>query len=265
VSTAPGIDGIVRRIEVEAPRRAIERRLGRLRARQHHRPAARSPDRRAAFPAGRLGPDLARSRFQPHRSDHAERGLHARPAGEPLADVFRSRSIPVRSSPSSPNCPRPSCRRSIYGSRRPTRTRSNAYTLFRGIVIGIAGLLALFLTILFVVKGTSMFPATAALAWAVLGLYLHRFRLPESGHRHHCRQRTALWRAGTEVFLAADLRGLPVHLSQPQPLARCISATERSPGYWPGMLFGRCDLRSADCVRHRAPSFRADGTWPASA
>ncbi|TGS08944.1 hypothetical protein, partial [Mesorhizobium sp. M1C.F.Ca.ET.187.01.1.1] len=44
----------------------------------------------------------------------------------------------------------------------------NSYTLFRGIVIGIAGLLALFLTILFVVKGTSMFPATAALAWAVL-------------------------------------------------------------------------------------------------
>ena len=51
---------------------------------------------------------------------------------------------------------------------KPTRTPINSYTLFRGIVIGIAGLLALFLTILFVVKGTSMFPATAALAWAVL-------------------------------------------------------------------------------------------------
>ena len=37
-----------------------------------------------------------------------------------------------------------------------------------GIVIGIAGLLALFLTILFVVKGSIMFPAAAALAWAVL-------------------------------------------------------------------------------------------------
>jgi hypothetical protein len=44
----------------------------------------------------------------------------------------------------------------------------NAYTLYRGIVLGIAGLLAVFLTILFVVKGTSMLPATAALAWAVL-------------------------------------------------------------------------------------------------
>ena len=44
----------------------------------------------------------------------------------------------------------------------------NAYTLYRGIVLGISGLLALFLTILFVVKGSMMFPATAALAWAVL-------------------------------------------------------------------------------------------------
>ena len=43
----------------------------------------------------------------------------------------------------------------------------NSYTLYRGVVLGIAGLLALFLSVLFVVKGTAMFPATAALAWAV--------------------------------------------------------------------------------------------------
>ena len=40
-------------------------------------------------------------------------------------------------------------------------------TLYQGIVIGIAGLLALFLTIVFVVAGALMFPAAAALAWAV--------------------------------------------------------------------------------------------------
>ncbi|TPW31508.1 EAL domain-containing protein [Martelella alba] len=44
----------------------------------------------------------------------------------------------------------------------------NAFTLYHGIVLGIAGLLAVFLTILFVVKGTSMLPATAMLAWSVL-------------------------------------------------------------------------------------------------
>ncbi len=49
------------------------------------------------------------------------------------------------------------------------KDRVNAFSLYQGILIGIAGLLALFLTILFVVKGSVMFPAAAALAWAVLG------------------------------------------------------------------------------------------------
>src|SRR5207245_5304649 len=48
------------------------------------------------------------------------------------------------------------------------KDKVNSITLYHGIVIGIAGLLALFLTILFVVKGSIMFPAAAALSWAVL-------------------------------------------------------------------------------------------------
>ena len=51
------------------------------------------------------------------------------------------------------------------------KDKVNSLTLYHGIVIGIAGLLALFLTILFVVKGSIMFPAAAALGWAVL-IYL---------------------------------------------------------------------------------------------
>lgn len=47
----------------------------------------------------------------------------------------------------------------------------NSFTLFRGTVLGVSSLLAVFLTIMFVVKGRGVFPATAALAWAVL-LYL---------------------------------------------------------------------------------------------
>src|SRR5262249_59385721 len=46
------------------------------------------------------------------------------------------------------------------------KDKVNSITLYHGIVIGIAGLLALFLTILFVVKGSIMFPAAAALGWA---------------------------------------------------------------------------------------------------
>ena len=48
------------------------------------------------------------------------------------------------------------------------KDKINSITLYYGIVIGISGLLALFLTILFVVKGSVMFPAAAALSWAVL-------------------------------------------------------------------------------------------------
>jgi hypothetical protein len=48
------------------------------------------------------------------------------------------------------------------------KDKVNSFTLYQGIVIGISGLLALVLTILFVVKGSVMFPAAAALAWAVL-------------------------------------------------------------------------------------------------
>ena len=80
----------------------------------------------------------------------------------------------------------------------------NSFTLYRGIVLGIAGLLAVFLTILFVVKGTSMLPATAALAWAVLGYICVDFgflekliTLTSSDQR--------IWRASTEVALAAGL------------------------------------------------------------
>ena len=44
----------------------------------------------------------------------------------------------------------------------------NSFTLFQGIVLGIAGLLAIFLTIAVVIKGTVMIPAAAVLAWSVL-------------------------------------------------------------------------------------------------
>ncbi|MDR3476019.1 MAG: EAL domain-containing protein [Devosia sp.] len=47
----------------------------------------------------------------------------------------------------------------------------NSFTLFRGVVLGISSLAAVFLTIMFAVKGRGIFPATAAFAWAVL-IYL---------------------------------------------------------------------------------------------
>ena len=84
------------------------------------------------------------------------------------------------------------------------KDKLNSLTLYQGIVIGIAGLLALFLTILFVVKGSVMFPAAAALGWAVLiyigidfGFWPKVFDLSSAAER--------IWRASGEAILAATL------------------------------------------------------------
>ncbi len=80
----------------------------------------------------------------------------------------------------------------------------NSFTLYEGIVLGIAGLLAVFLTILFVVKGSVMFPAAAALAWSVLAYvcvdfgFIGKIVALQPGELN-------IWRAGSEVFLAASL------------------------------------------------------------
>lgn len=51
----------------------------------------------------------------------------------------------------------------------------NSFTLFRGTVLGVSSLAAVFLTIMFVVKGRGIFPATAAFSWAVLTYLLIDF------------------------------------------------------------------------------------------
>ena len=84
------------------------------------------------------------------------------------------------------------------------KDKINSFTLYQGIVIGISGLLALVLTILFVVKGSVMFPAAAALAWAVLvyigvdfGFWGKVFDMSAGAER--------VWRASGEAILAATL------------------------------------------------------------
>ena len=103
------------------------------------------------------------------------------------------------------------------------KDKINSFTLYHGIVIGIAGLLALFLTILFVVKGSVMFPAAAALGWAVLvyigidfGFWGKVFDMSSGAER--------IWRASGEAILAGDAAGVPVRLSQSRPLARALHA-----------------------------------------
>ncbi|WP_174801902.1 EAL domain-containing protein [Martelella limonii] len=80
----------------------------------------------------------------------------------------------------------------------------NAFTLYHGVVLGIAGLLAVFLSILFVVKGTSVLPATAMLAWSVLLYVAIDFNflnqiIPLSASDQR------IWRASADVAIAFSL------------------------------------------------------------
>ena len=83
-------------------------------------------------------------------------------------------------------------------------TKQRERTLLNGILLGITGLLAVFLTALFAANHKAIFPATGLLAWSILALlcvdfsFWHRiFRLTAEDN--------ALYRAAAEASVAAGL------------------------------------------------------------
>ena len=202
VSTTPGADGIVRRIEVRGREAGNnwavfalanngDEQIDRLIVAPHYRMVG----------SGLIWPDLGFSRIvniTPSSGDPPERVDNA------TADVFRvtldpGTVITFVAELRGPNLPQ------LYlWEPDAFKDKVNSLTLYQGIVIGIAGLLALFLTILFVVKGSVMFPAAAALGWAVLiyigvdfGFWGKVFDMSSGTER--------IWRASGEAILAATL------------------------------------------------------------
>jgi len=204
VSTAAGTDGIRRRIEVRssspehqgdwavfALANVSEEQLERVIVAPHFRLAG----------SRMFWPDLGSQRIM---AITPSEGFALDRVASPDADVFRitlnpGAVITFVAELATPNLPQ------IYlWEPDAYKDTVNAFTLYRGIVLGIAGLLAVFLTILFVVKGTSMLPAAAALAWAVLAYicvdfgFLEKLISITSGD-------TRIWRASAEVALASSL------------------------------------------------------------
>ncbi|AGF74253.1 sensor diguanylate cyclase/phosphodiesterase [Bartonella australis AUST/NH1] len=203
-STAPGPDGVIWRIEVQANdenfsgnwavfalANPTDEQIDRLIVAPHYRMAH----------SGLLWPDLDSTRIHsitPSEGFSLDRQTSAN------SDVFRITLNPGAivtfvAELNSSNLPQ------IYlWQPEAYKDTINSYTLYHGILLGISGLLALLLTVLFVVRGTSLFPATASIAWAVLfyiGIdfnFLNKFfaitQITEP-----------VWRAGTEVALAATL------------------------------------------------------------
>jgi diguanylate cyclase (GGDEF)-like protein len=204
VSTAPGNDGIVRRIEVEAYSErpsgdwavfalanTTDQQIDRLIVAPHYRLVG----------SGFVWPDLGARRIAAITPSEGF-ALDRQESGE--ADVFLVTLNPGSVVTFVAELAAPRLPQVYLWDPERYKDSVNAYTLYRGIVIGIAGLLALFLTILFVVKGTSMFPATAALAWAVLAYVAIDFgflgRLVDVSPDN-----VPIWRAGTEIAMAATL------------------------------------------------------------
>jgi diguanylate cyclase (GGDEF)-like protein/PAS domain S-box-containing protein len=204
VSTAPGADGIVRRIEVrsENPGGTSDWAVFAL-----ANPSDEQIDRLLVVPhyrlvgSGLIWPDLGGERI---RAVTPSEGFAPQRVADGGADIFRITLDPGAVVTYVAELSDPTLPEIHLWEPAAYDEMVNSYTLYRGVVLGIAGLLALFLSVLFVVKGTAMFPATAALAWAVFAYISIDFgfwtRLFQGSGGN-----VETWRAATEVVLAGAL------------------------------------------------------------
>ena len=202
VSTAPGADGIVRRIEVRAREgntnwatfaltNTSDEQIDRLIVVPHYRMVG----------SGLVWPDLGLSRLAGITPSTGDRPVRQEST---TSDIFRVTLDPGTVVPFVAELRTDRLPQIYLWEPDAYKDKVNSFTLYQGIVIGIAGLLALFLTILFVVKGSVMFPAAAALGWAVLiyigidfGFWGKVFDMSAGAER--------VWRACGEAILSATL------------------------------------------------------------
>ena len=202
VSTAPGPDGIVRRIEVRAREGGnnwavfaltnnSDEQIDRLIVVPHYRMVG----------SGLFWPDLGVSRIANITPSSGDRPVRQENTG---SDIFRVTLDPGTVITFVAELRTDKLPQIYLWEPDAYKDKVNSFTLYYGIVIGIAGLLALFLTILFVVKGSVMFPAAAALGWAVLvyigidfGFWGKVFDMSAGAER--------VWRACGEAILSATL------------------------------------------------------------
>ena len=204
VSTAPDAGGIVRRIEVSAKEAGTQpawivfaltndtdEQIERLLVAPHFRLVG----------SGVLSPDLGAIRIS---AITASQGFPPESEESEDADIFRLTLDPGTTVTYVAELRTPNLPQLYLWEPDAYKDKQASLTLFKGIVIGVAGLLALFLTIVFVVKGGVIFPAAAALATAVLvyvcidfGFWSKLIGAAGAGDQ--------VWRASAETFLAATL------------------------------------------------------------
>ena len=175
LSTAPGADGIIRRIEVLASERGTnpnfalfaltndsDQQIERLLV----APFYRLPG------SGIVQPDLGSDRVT---ALTPSAGIRPVRLTDSEADVFEVTLDPGATVTFVAELTGTGLPELYLWQPNAYRDYVNSFTLFRGVVLGVASLAAVFLSIMFVVKGRGVFPATAAVAWAVLAYLLIDF------------------------------------------------------------------------------------------
>lgn len=177
LSTAPDADGIIRRIEVLASEQGTNPSFAIFALRND---SDQQIERLLVAPFYRLPgsgvfqPDLGNARIS---AVTPSAGIRPVQMADPEADVYEvtldpGATVTLIAELSSGQLPE------LYlWQPNAYRDYVNSFTLFRGVVLGVASLAAVFLTIMFVVKGRGVFPATAAFAWAVLAYLLIDFAI----------------------------------------------------------------------------------------
>ena len=203
VDTAPGPDGLVRAMEVRSTRpeanvywgvfaltNTSDRQIDRLLVAPYYRLDA----------SGLHWPDLGAERivnitpsigFRPERQESRE------------ADIFLFTIDPGATVTFAAELTGDTMPQLYLWNPEALKDTQNSFTLYQGMIIGIAGALALFLSTLFIVRGTAVFPAAASLAWAVLAYLLVEFGFIDKIMPLSLEEvRTA--RSLSEVFLASS-------------------------------------------------------------
>ena len=223
ITTAPSADGIVRRIAVKAKAVggqpdwivfALRNDSGATMTRWLVAP------HQHLVGSGVIWPDLGATRLV---NVTASQGANPERLPNPEADIFQLQLEPGTAITFVAELANPSLPELTLWSPDAYKDKANGLTFYRGIITGIIGLLALFLTVLTLIRGTIIFPAAALLAWAVaayaavdFGLFGLLLSTTAEGER--------IYRAGAEAVLATtllvfllaylDLNRLRVHVSQ---------------------------------------------------
>ncbi len=251
VSTAPGADGIVRRIEVRAhnsgssSRWAVfalantgDEQIDRLLVAPHFRLSG----------SGLFWPDLGASRMANH---HAEPGLRARPAGKPGCRRLPHHPRSRRGRHLRRGTEHGGTAAALSLGRRPLQGRGQQLHVLSRHRAGHLRPARAVPHHRVRHQGHGDVPGDGGARLVGAHLPLRRFRILEPRHRYFARRRPDLARrrGGVPRRIAADLL---VHLPQPQPLARALQPRHHRLADRPRGASRRRHHRSVGCGGHRA-------------